>query len=101
MLVLTRRSGQSIQIGPDVEVRVVRIEGDRVVLGIAAPRRVAVVRSELIEQVSGEVREASDTRAKLRIMLAPRVTSSGAGSRIAPGADGDGGGPEGDSPGVA
>jgi carbon storage regulator len=101
MLVLTRRSGQSIQIGPDVEVRVVRIEGDRVVLGIAAPRRVAVVRSELIEQVSGEVREASDTRAKLRIMLAPRVTSSGAGSRIAQGADGDGGGPEGDSPGVA
>ena len=37
MLVLTRRSGQSIRIGPNVEVRVVRIEGDRVVLGIAAP----------------------------------------------------------------
>jgi carbon storage regulator len=71
MLVLTRRPGQAIRVGPNVEVRVVRIEGDRVVLGIAAPRHVAVVRSELIEEVSGEVREAADTRARLRIMLAP------------------------------
>jgi hypothetical protein len=50
---------------------VIRIEGDRVVLGIAAPRHVAVVRSELVEQVSDEIREASDTRARLRVMLAP------------------------------
>jgi carbon storage regulator len=71
MLVLTRRSGQSIRIGPNVEVRVVRIEGDRVVLGIAAPRHVAVVRAELIEQVSDELLEASDARAKLRVMLSP------------------------------
>jgi len=71
MLVLTRRPGQSIRIGPGIDVRVIRIEGDRVVVGIAAPRHVAVVRSELIEQVSGEIREAADTRAKLRVMLAP------------------------------
>jgi len=71
MLVLTRRPGQSIRIGSGVEVRVIRIEGDRVLLGIDAPRHVAVVRSELVEQVSSELREASDTRAKLRVMLAP------------------------------
>ena len=71
MLVLTRRSGQSIRIGPNVEVRVVRIEGDRVVLGIVAPRHVAVVRAELIEEVSSELRDASDARAKLRVMLSP------------------------------
>ena len=71
MLVLTRRPGQSIRIGPGIDVRVVRIEGDRVVLGIAAPSHVAVVRSELVEQVTDEVREASDARAKLRVMLAP------------------------------
>lgn len=71
MLVLTRRPGQAIRVGPNVEVRVVRIEGDRVVLGIAAPRHVAVVRSELLDEVSGELREAVDTRAKLRVMLAP------------------------------
>jgi len=71
MLVLTRRPGQSIRIGPNVEVRVVRIEGDRVVIGIAAPRHVAVVRAELVEQISGEVRDASETRARLRVMLRP------------------------------
>ena len=75
MLVLTRRPGQSIRIGQNVEVRVVRIEGDRVVIGIAAPRHVAVVRAELVEQVSGELRDASETRAKLRVMLSPtRIT---------------------------
>jgi hypothetical protein len=54
-------------------------EGDRVVLGIAAPRHVAVVRAELVEQVSGEVRVASDARAKLRIMLAPRSANPDSG----------------------
>jgi carbon storage regulator len=71
MLVLTRRANQSLRIGPNVEVRVVRIEGDRVVLGIAAPRHIAVVRAELVEEVSGELLEAADTRAKLRVMLTP------------------------------
>jgi len=71
MLVLTRRAGQSLRIGPNVEVRVVRIEGDRVVLGIGAPRHIAVVRAELVEEVSGEVQNAADTRARLRVMLAP------------------------------
>jgi carbon storage regulator len=71
MLVLTRRPGQAIRVGTNVEVRVVRIEGDRVVLGIAAPRHVAVVRSELVEEVFSEVLEAADTRARLRVMLEP------------------------------
>ena len=95
MLVLTRRPGQSIRIGPNVEVRVVRIEGDRVVIGVAAPRHVAVVRAELVEQISGEVQEASDTRAKLRVMLAPRALGS------VPATSGDGGVPTDDDPGVA
>lgn len=71
MLVLTRRANQAIRIGPNVEVRVIRVEGDRVVLGIAAPRHVAVVRSELIDEVFGELREAAEARARLRVMLAP------------------------------
>jgi carbon storage regulator len=91
MLVLTRRAGQAIRVGLNVEVRVVRIEGDRVVLGIAAPRHVAVVRSELIEEVSGEVRQAADARATLRIMLKPMHALD----RPAPE------GPSSDDPGVA
>ncbi len=71
MLVLTRRAGQALRVGANIEIRVVRFDGDRVVLGITAPRHVAVVRSELVEEVSGEVREAADTRARLRVMLKP------------------------------
>jgi carbon storage regulator len=71
MLVLTRRSGQGLRIGSGIEVRVVRVEGDRVVLGIAAPSHIAVVRSELVQEVSGEVREAATNRTKLRVMLTP------------------------------
>jgi carbon storage regulator len=98
MLVLTRRPGQSIRIGPNVEVRVVRIEGDRVVLGIAAPRHVAVVRAELVEEVSSELLDASDTRARLRIMLAPHRLPPPAGSESGPEAEPDG--PD-DDPGIA
>ena len=63
MLALTRRTGQSILIGRDVEVHVVRIEGDRVVLGVRAPREVPVMRSEVVAQVEDEVRGAADARA--------------------------------------
>jgi carbon storage regulator len=97
MLVLTRRPSQSIRIGPNVEVRVVRIEGDRVVLGIAAPRHVAVVRTELVEQVSSELLDASDTRARLRVMLAPHRLPP-AGTEGEPEAKPDG--PD-DDPGIA
>jgi carbon storage regulator len=76
MLVLTRRIGQSLRVGPSIEIRVVRLEGDRVVLGITAPKHVAVVRSELVDEVSDETRDASDARAALRIMLTPRSIDS-------------------------
>lgn len=54
MLVLTRKVGEFLLVGEDIEVRVVRIEGDHVRLGIVAPRRVAIVRGELIEDIHSE-----------------------------------------------
>ena len=74
MLVLTRRPGQAIRIGGAIEVRVVKLEGDRVVLGIVAPREVTVIRAELAEQISGETRQAADDRAMVRVMLGPGGT---------------------------
>jgi carbon storage regulator len=62
MLVLTRRTGQSLRIGDSIDVQVIRIEGERVVLGIVAPREVPVVRSELLAEVTAEVRTAGDGR---------------------------------------
>ena len=70
MLVLTRRPGQSIMVGDNVELVVVRIEGDRVVLGIDAPREVRVVRAELLRDVEAEVQAASAARDRILEILA-------------------------------
>ena len=71
MLVLTRRPGQSIRIGAGIEVQVVRLEGDRVVLGLVAPRDVAIVRGELVSEVGQEVRTAAAARSSLQELLKP------------------------------
>jgi carbon storage regulator CsrA len=47
MLVLSRKIGQEITIGSDVRVVVHRISGNRVTLGIEAPREVSILRGEL------------------------------------------------------
>ncbi len=47
MLVLTRKAGESISIGDDVEVRIVSIRGQKVRLAIEAPRTMSVRRKEL------------------------------------------------------
>lgn len=47
MLVLTRKVGERIHIGDDVVLTVVRIQGDKVRLGIDAPAHVAVHREEV------------------------------------------------------
>ena len=51
MLVLTRKAEQSVLVGDTITLTVLAIEGDRVKLGIRAPRDVAVLRQELYEQV--------------------------------------------------
>jgi carbon storage regulator len=56
MLTLTRRVGERIAIGSDIEVTVVSVVGNRVRLGIRAPREVAVHRAELLERVGEENR---------------------------------------------
>lgn len=58
MLTLTRRMGQTITIGNDIEVTVVSISGGRIRLGIRAPRSLPVHRAELVERVSEENRQA-------------------------------------------
>jgi carbon storage regulator len=46
MLILTRRVGESVNIGDDVQVTVLRIDGNQVRLGVAAPKAIAVHRAE-------------------------------------------------------
>lgn len=54
MLVLTRKADQGIVINGDIVVTVLEVAGERVKLGIRAPRNVAVVRQELAAQVRRE-----------------------------------------------
>lgn len=49
MLVLTRKIGESIQIGPGVTVTLLEVDRNKVRLGIEAPRSVPVARTELLQ----------------------------------------------------
>ena len=47
MLVLTRRTGESVEVGPDVRVTIVKVWSGKVQIGFEAPRDVEILRSEL------------------------------------------------------
>jgi carbon storage regulator len=51
MLVLTRKSNQSIMIGDDVEVSVLSVVGEKVRIGIQAPQNVPVFRTEIYLEI--------------------------------------------------
>lgn len=54
MLILTRKTGQSIVIADDVVVTVIESSGDQVRLGVDAPRHISVHREEVYSQISRE-----------------------------------------------
>lgn len=54
MLVLTRRAGESIMIDNDIELKVLKIRGSQVHLGIDAPKRAAVHRKEVWLRIQDE-----------------------------------------------
>jgi carbon storage regulator len=60
MLVLTRKTGQSIMIGDGVEVQVLSVAGEKVRLGITAPRDVSIFRNEVYDRIESEVSQGED-----------------------------------------
>ena len=48
MLLLSRRTGETIQIGDDITVRVLSVKGNQVRIGISAPDEVQIMREELL-----------------------------------------------------
>ena len=68
MLVLTRKSNQSIMIGDDIEVSVLSIMGEKVRVGIQAPRDIPVFRKEVyleIQQERAKEMASSNVRAEV------------------------------------
>jgi len=59
MLILTRRVGESLMIGDDVNVTVLGVKGNQVRIGVNAPRDVAVHREEIYQRIQQERSDGS------------------------------------------
>ncbi len=62
MLVLTRKVGEAIRIGDDIEVIITALDQNKVKVGIRSPRHIPVFREELYRKIQNENREAASLR---------------------------------------
>jgi carbon storage regulator len=75
VLILTRRAGESIVIDKNIRITVLAVDGERVKIGVDAPREIPVVRQELLDEVRRSNLEAvtrggaSEAAASLRGVL--------------------------------
>jgi len=61
VLILTRRVGETIMIGDEVTVTVLRVKGNQVRLGVNAPKTVSVQREEIFHRIKSESTESTPT----------------------------------------
>lgn len=59
MLILTRKSGEMITIGDNIQIRILGVKGGQVRIGVDAPREVAVNREEVSERLQAEGEESA------------------------------------------
>ena len=64
MLVLSRQKDESIMIGDGIRITIVEVRGDKVRLGISAPKDVKVFRTEIYEEIQRQNREAAAGKAE-------------------------------------
>jgi carbon storage regulator len=83
MLVLTRKSKQSIMIGDEIQVSVLAVMGDKVRIGIEAPRSVPVFRTEVYLEIRGDQGTDAATAVRKEVDAALDRLGSGGESRQA------------------
>ncbi|NRY60075.1 carbon storage regulator CsrA [Clostridium beijerinckii] len=59
MLIITRKKGESLMIGDDIEIIISKIDDGSVKIGINAPKSVQVLRKELYEEIEQENKQAA------------------------------------------
>lgn len=77
MLVLSRKEGEKLVIGDNIVITVNRISGNRVAIGIEAPREVAIVRGELSPQVTKSEKSDGATPSAVGSMLERGIAVAG------------------------
>ncbi|MEN2467471.1 carbon storage regulator CsrA [Ornithinibacillus sp. JPR2-1] len=75
MLVLTRKRNEAIQIGDNIEITVLAIEGDQIKLGITAPKSVEIHRKEIYIEIQNQNNEAANVSADLFDLLSKKNDS--------------------------
>jgi carbon storage regulator len=93
MLVLSRQRDETIMIGDDIEVTVVDIRGDKVRLGINAPKAISVHRKEVYEAIRRENREAAQVKPEDLSGLGKMANPKGQGQSSPPAPPGGSGPP--------
>lgn len=58
MLIITRKKGESLMIGDDIEITISKIDDGSVKIGINAPKNITILRKELYEEVENENKQA-------------------------------------------
>ncbi|MFI4895220.1 MAG: carbon storage regulator CsrA [Steroidobacterales bacterium] len=76
MLILTRRVGETVMIGEDVTVTVLRVKGNQVRLGVNAPKSISVQREEIFHRIKRESVESTEKAEKAEKAEAEPTTTS-------------------------
>lgn len=77
MLALSRKIGESIIIGDNIEIKILDVQGDQVRLGIEAPRSIPIYRKEIYHQIQQENQAASKLTSQEAISKIKNLFGSG------------------------
>ncbi len=77
MLVLSRKVGEKIVIGDNIVVEVVKVKGNRVTLGLVAPKQVSILRNELDRHPHAERQAASTSQSQNSTLVQADILRAG------------------------